>query len=1368
MNNLDRVHALAEKLKAIRNIHLRSSEQGRDSESSISWAAERFIAKCIEKAQFETPLPDRAKAVEILTQQFLSSAQENPDHESAHEKASACLGALEKEGIIRFVLGEYQFAEVVRNALIFKDEMAELSENQAVIKALSSYHRYSDDYPSLVLGQEELNTIYLRHKTCFPATPELSELSEGNPSLLTKLSVDGALFYRLNFKRQGSPDYLDENLCAKIAALVWMDIEKESTAEGAKALDWYRKVRSLSGWDRAPLFLPEEAQERLLDGILLLLLDEPSLKGGWDAEIERVGCEIAFPEHRNRISQLKNAPSPDAGLVDCWKWWGSVSRYSRGDDIGIHDGSRSQVGRLLFVLLRFDGEEVPHRAEPFKRLFKILGDHHEHPYLAYWLIYYFSFSNRPEFIAWMLRNVGTASMGLLLLDRIEFFFHQFGGGWNENREGREKFRSLLWEEAVGIFAQTVGVVGQVPPLQDRAQAIVDIVQSLFSRRLEFEGRQNSQPNAGEGVYLASRAKYLLDTLSDASIIRHDYPAPIKSTHFLSALAPELHDIISRNIAALKAAKPDAVPYTGLMTILWLLESIDRVDKTTRDQSQSYLRHSKESRRIEPLDVAETIVRLYTDELKAEHVETDMEGKPRLGVVLEYSELIEESPWIRLAIVLERAERLNEFLLFDFSDSICHIQSNVKKDDDGYEELRAISNRSYKIRLHLRILLTLFESLTSKRTDIEFDPRPLREKVEAAIERVLTTYIILDLPYGRVDIFDPQVDRPVFSKHLNLFGRSVRALKQFAEKRQENIITRFSTQMRNFRLLSLLRRELVAERLIAIVDSNLDSFPLDKYLEDQHLLPEIEGALIEAINSGQIDKARKILEYGDKVTERHAYRADWEMTAYRIRLHMILAEEDELAGKLKKINDLPLPEKYQRQSKVNGHIDEYHDLEARREHIIGLTYLETDPEEAYRRFNKLLKRYPKSRANAVNRFAAHIRMADQEKEEAAKKKAIKDALVEWQQAEKQLENGKLDSAENYNLLFCYFELDRPEDFEATWNSLDSSIKMDRHFLELTAQHFKTTHNDLAFREMLLTAKRYHGISDANIPDWYAKLAALLETSGTASNPQVSRTINRVESFDPDVLRRALNEIRLLSLQSPENFAQVVADNTSIGSDPIATFLLERVCYACHGLVERIASISKLDGKENASNMAEPVYNHLLGEFLRQQSFVLKQPEVTCGSECGYSEEGKGAGELDIQVRWGGSMIGTTIEALRIGGTRTDLASQDKDHIVRHATKLHQNYDRTNACLFLVNYVQGSNFADVVGWYENYIRSEEYGKRHKDKGLQFKIENYDIRPDNRSIKCFKEIIQESGLEESPILSPCTVFHLLVNLSNPRSMN
>lgn len=555
---------------------------------------------------------------------------------------------------------------------------------------------------------------------------------------------------------------------------------------------------------------------------------------------------------------------------------------------------------------------------------------------------------------------------------------------------------------------------------------------------------------------------------------------------------------------------------------------------------------------------------------------------------------------------------------------------------------------HRLRLHLRILLRARSAAPAE--------------VEAAIVTLLKT-----ARDRKLNVLSAELDRPTSIVVPRLLSELAEGLNVFAPDRSAEALaalTEVSDLDAHLELARVMKSAGARETLLR----EATAIDLDQDLARPRSPHEMARLLQFAIEADQAELAKRVLEFGDK---RFVQPGDWHYLSFGLRALMVGTE-----GGASAIDALPAPEGAEE------------DIDRTRRFVRGVVLLRTDAAAAECEFAALLREEPSS-ANAVNLFAARLKIAAETPNPEERRNLYLAAERSWRRAiEAFSEQERALVHENaiFNQLTAFEGAAADDEFDQTFAALDQVRQLQLPILELRLQNLKRRGQRDEATRLLARARDFHrgpgGIGEVKVDE----LARAVELEASAMLPSVASARQQAEAR----VAKHRAELGNLRRMRPEHLAAVAGETETTS---LAEFLLEEMIVAATELQLHVNVLQQL--------ALEDEYNDIYVSMLRMRLSAWHW-QILDQTRGGQSDgPGKQAGRRDWTYRGSNGQELALAEAYRLTSVNTTA-------IDKHLGKL-EKYDPVgHPQHFVVVYAEG---LDLDQFWPKYV--EHVGKSRPEK-------------------------------------------------------
>jgi hypothetical protein len=1216
---------------------------------------------------------------------------------------------------LRVVLGQIEIPQGVAWDHYHKKDESYPKHEIALVTEIKKAKYGSNGYEQkkLVITHDDLNIIYNNHKNCFKQMPELVVLEKNN--IIKKHNSD----YLIPIRGSFSSDNPWFSLANKVAGLLWEELFQNDNIINNNIFDnWFEKVINFRNFYDAPAYMSNDAQSYFFEIVGTRIIEERDLLG-WEKEPQRVFYEFrgAFNgDYQNAIPVLN---FNEKTLLEYYYWWHD-SLYSNILDDSIIDGCRKHISTLIFNIARYDNHLVKNRIIEFLKM------GHQIPFMSN-IIPDVIYRICPQIIPLLFDDLETMSLGAILLERVlnsEFFVWE---RLNNDIKTSNEIKLSIWNRCIDLILEKLVTRFHETSWEVKSKAIFDVILYLAKKSFKYQDKENlSSSNIKLLNILNSIEESSLNKIRNCNL--NDYISGNIEGDIIVIISPYLLNSIKNNInETIRVGNPN-IPFIKLKLLFWLLGIAYHFNNAKWNNNR--LKYPDvPDKEVFINTMIQSILEYYYKEIEREkYTISGREGEYVISWSYE-PEIIDTYPWDLLTVILNKNNQLEKIInLIDYSEKIKRIYpipesipdsiSSEEKTDSYYGKVRLRDSWAHKIRLHLKILLNIYEGILTKKQiyDIDTNIDDLLLKIEKYILEIVLHFNKDNIQSGKIDIFSGEYERALFyKKESSIFPHFAKLLNNFNDRLRNDFIEKYIKIIDEPNRMAQLSGFIISEKSKKIINKKLKKFEVEKYLETLIKFDDIEHLLINITNSKNCEIAKKIIKYGDG-DENIKERKNWIILSYRIKIAIAYYEND-----IESFNKINIP--------MRDDIDDiaYRELEKRRDFFIGLLKLETEPTLSYGIFDRLYNENKSQGDSAINRFAAKIKIADNYQEINEKRKILQEALDEWISAEKELpgeEIIRVINESNYNKLYCYYSLKRYQEFELLWNNLEEYQRMQLENIDIACKCFIEQRQFVKCENICDKAKEYHIDHEA-----IKKIEIIQKSIHQKQKKLITFTRPRYSNNYKDEFLLNYNEIfiRIKDFEK-EDLVKIVSSKSDI-----ADYILTEIIDISELFLEKIFIFKE--------KIHEDHYNDIF-EILLKRNFHPFYWEVSSQNRSGYSQTGNDAGELDIKISYKSNYV-TAIEAFRLETFNTNII---RDHII----KLISKYNSPGAkYLYILVYFEGDNFEDVWEKYKSNLSAINYGERFD------KIEIRDISIDLN----LKNNIRVSLASHNDL----NIFHIFLNFIN-----
>jgi hypothetical protein len=1099
-----------------------------------------------------------------------------------------------------------------RDKRIFK-----YSQQLSFIELLLEKKRQGSVY-RLSLSHEKLDLIHTQHKSLFPKTPPLNTLTTNN------LVVYDEEYCYLNL-RNPEPNYWT-TLTDKVGLLLWSLMKEDDKTGSTKNVlkEWILKMRYLDNFILSPKLMSHEERDFFLKDCLYLLLQEVDLVGK-EQEFSKL---ILSQRDWENIFNITNLTIEIPDLTKAGNIF-SLYDFVDGFDNIFHNslwdqGERWYVDMLiqLIVLCDNDSGNSLYNIPTIKTL---LSESFTRPYLL-WRSCFYIYEWKPEIIPYLCLDQEIASLAFRL-----FTASKIASEFSPNQSTDIKKEALC-----RCFGLIISTLQHSPNLScaDGALIVFECLIKVAEQKWKHYSKQPTTSVLQKRDVSTKLLNQLIEVLKDKKPRSDSYLSNILFWLFKNIKEYDSYKNYPQGVIGLPCTKMDMYSFT-----LQLLLSTEYQNKK-RETDNMFMR--------------ELVTQFHADYLAAINLKTAprwnfdasqmKESVPIWSTVQKGVDIIKWESWV---LLFEKYD-----LLLDFLNPSGLKLENTEDEWNKYNQF--VVN---KIRQHLAILILSHQRLRSDEFTYKrqgFNVQSTLTEIEQAIVRLVSKFSIQDTVEGKLDIFSSRYERSVDVEDEALLPILAQAVNKFDSKHKEEILKSLINADSISKCLKILDY-LSSEVDVSFVKKQIKDFDVSHYLDGKNNIPEIETVVLRlAENEEFMEKTKEAAEYWKERVLSKRNGAEYQITYFRIKLLVAYYEGDEQA--ILSENSFS----YDSFSTSKGF--EF-DKEETRNFYIGLVKAKNnDFKSAYEIFDKLFHSKQNNKSGiAINRFYAHIGLAQVETNLEKREKGLWKALEEWIDYEKSipevnneraLQLQDVEANIHFNKLNIYHQLRRHEQFDQLFSSMDKTRRLQKHFFELRLENYiERGHYEFA-KALVNEAITYHQTHEGKLPEF------------------IQAAVERLE--DEDDYKRLKRDYLQIVTRSPEKLVLILPENI-VKARNLSDYILKEICDSANDVLDLINSVEQIN--------LEDKYTDLL--LLSLQSKFRNWYWKLGNARGGFSDSNKrNNGELDFVITAADNSRIATCEALLLHGKNTNL-------VTKHVIKTF-NYDHRRKLFFIIAYYNGKDF------------------------------------------------------------------------------
>ncbi len=1146
------------------------------------------------------------------------------EHTAAAALPAGRLVALKENGLVRLSLGQVEpvsarHLDLVKHALS-PDDLLDLE----IVRKLA----HVPTCGALWISADDLQACHHAHRVVHESTPELARLVEA--PLFAPSEREGRSGYVLDLGAAEGATW-PTRLVIEAGARLWTTVARSTTPEhdSTSMREWLLKMTRADGIVDTPRFLSRDLRERFLDAAhATILADESLVDFAGEAKLQLAG----------RVPPLTlPALHPEATAAGRYRWW---EDFENGTRIEPYDEARPLINALVATIVRYDRSDGGWYTA-YRRIIELLSAGATKAYLA-GLLPLLIANSRPEATAALFSEQDTLALGLILLSGLRIVEASTMDSF-ELREARSHSRKLfLLREALELFR--CSLVTSRPPNADgtRASAAMAILETLqaFARDCD-RGVDNARSEAArlrcEEIYSLT-ANTIGAATPDAPVIVPGHPS--YQSYVVTAEAQSLVDLSAAVSTAANVVSDLKVHHELLRFVT--------------EHQQAFAPYPEGTFAALRMTIVGRIVERYGHALELGKADASFRHHFRRPALTSI-------PWEATACALFETDGLGAWLhLPELKKKILDLpeQAGDRQRED------VIAGCAARLRAHLEVLHTAHRRLP-KFTGAKRAARDsVRRELETAITELVTSGTAV--ARGSVDLFDRRAAIGQHNDVAEVASHAAVVIPAFSNSSGPVVLERWVARTED---------PLILLKIEAAVELPLIKQLVRRRLADDAILAKADGEswfdsltqmAADAAAANQRDVADRLLARGDRVAEKHPWRAKWERAAFRARLLLSYHQRDSQA-----IGALPMPSTAVGDTQAAQ--DQRRVLESSRAFYEALLMIDTEPAKARGLFESQLSSQPDSPSLLANIFAAELRSAKMLENPAERRDAYETALRSWERTLAAYPRPELLDPGGPNTFIALDEAQLDDEFDARWRALDEADRCRRDTMLVSSREPDAPGSHRGPR--LAPRTRLRNSSATPRPTYVAR--------GEKNGPSVTTKI----ALSTEDYRRYWNDIRGLT---PSDIASVLGGTTARS---VEDFILDIHVAAVKELLKRLPDIDKLKDENKVNDLVGALIqmriSHL-GWTLCDQSRA--GSTYTAASKA--SRDASGVNERDWVIRDG---LGDFVlsEALR-------LSSVETAKIDEHMVKVAGRYNPDGALLTVVLvYFEGSDFSSFVDRYREHV-------------------------------------------------------------------
>lgn len=1138
-----------------------------------------------------------------------------------------------------------------RNQDFFKRNQNELT----FLKEIHQLGKNKDDR-SLLLEKEEAKSIIEEHQSVYKNCPSFESfihsgfLEEEADSSRLVLTLS-----RGSFNNSTSPKLFESNQ-SYIFSLVWEKI----LVDGKTIFDWLRRVVALRVYAADIIqYASKNSKESFIKQAWQVLRNESDLqfsnseidKCWWDNEGVGRYYGGVFPEPSAISYKLDN--SSLFNLYDSMLDLTSIDQSS----LFWHQRVRLDFGLLISILIENDSPFKNYR--DVKRLFDVSRTS---PYIL-WKTAYIIKTCYPEIIPYLLQDKDLSAIGMHLLSQMDI--NPIALSRRDGVEGRiekAKYLSEMWSKCLLIVSHALHNCNNY----EIGAMLVDITKPILHK--VFQEKESLELRS---IYLKRYQRSLNCFWGENDKEGLSYYV---SNAFLQHRLKGRSDVLDAIVTKVRFGDR-ILPHSNLKSIsLWKYKLLVDLLGGAKRHVLSWENFNEE--------LISSIFSIYEDDFKELKItfQSGLLRSIKEDWVVWFRDVANYNliDWDSFLLEINRTKKLDDFFVLPRSVKV----DNSIKDNE--------KTQCFKIRFHLSILLESYHRIVKMKLK-SLESKTLSDALKMAIVSLVNKY-------GAV-IFKPDIEEQM-NRSINLFAYVFELSNFFDAENRLLLIKDIVSFEISFSQYIIMYNAFHSEEDKSVLIKEVEKIDVEKFINSRFWLPQIETALIEAVNSGLfIKQAKKILESYEGIVERKKLAREKQELIFEIKLILALHEKDEHF--LDRI-EIPKPK-----HRIYG--KRAYDYGARKKFIKGLIYLnQSKLEEASKLFSPLARTNKEIPNYQLIKLLADLRILLLEEKTIINEGKIKSEIQKIYLQTIDIENeckrkgeekgeGSEEGAYEVNwvlqiLLTCCKELDLAVDFYNIYYArLDAFQRIHPNYLEISIPFLIGQGKKQEAIALLMEAKSCHA-GLGTMPPFIIALEKLIYAE------DIPEYYAALRNHYKDILMLPLDEM-----------IKTVPRRVNPFSKELDEFILFELCFAINQLLFKLKTIEAVFGGIDLKSVKEDYFTDLIELVLNAQlkSFCYK---LDSQSRKGASGTGKGMGEIDLGL--GFNVKDIVIEAVRVYSYQT--WNTNKKEVVKHIRKTF-NYSPSRDMFYNLVYYQNEDFnKDWVDFVTNLLPSIKFPKGFSLKG------------------------------------------------------
>ncbi|WP_319226674.1 hypothetical protein [Draconibacterium orientale] len=861
-----------------------------------------------------------------------------------------------------------------------------------------------------------------------------------------------------------------------------------------------------------------------------------------------------------------------------------------------------------------------------KRFTKLLDLSKNRPFLLDNVIFSI-YNTYPELIPTLLVYEPTISVGMALIKKVRL-----------HSDTIDELDGLTY--ATKLFKKSFDLaLYKIRKLENKTSLLYEIIIDLM-KDYYFKPNQSNQIAINQKEEINNRLEYVLNLISEDNIIEEIY------NDFVS----QIYQNTLNNVNEFGYLQvPD------LKILFWLLSVCEK--KNSPDKEKQLTKTTN------------CIYDIYTNEIN--RLETIKYGEKKIVKWYRDQEEIETLSWEAFFIHLDSRKLISLYSLYS------NIEVNIpEKFEDGTKNRNyyddTVQTIAYKIRLNLCIFIhARFNLKGSNHNDLILS-------LENTISNLISWYCYDDFKDNKINIFDSHYELSRFGNFTYDFAAKIGKLLNIVSNKY--FINSIINNSSNIGFLARTLKNTVSESDRKQLLAKVDESNIKEYLKNVHTTTEIQQLLIDlSEEKDKVSLLPEIIEFGDK--HYNPNNKDWKKFSYTYKL-LVAAQ----TGNMNDIESIHDNNKDIINSFTSNSKKEYEDTYW---FYKALCAYNTNPEEGYKLYNKIVVANKKNVTAVLNRFASKIKWALQA--ESNKIILLQSAIEEWEEYEQSCSIDELKSVQEnsiLNKLICYYHLNKVAEFENLWENLSPELQYSFQLIEVRIGFLKGQWKEKDLDVYISEIINFHKDSNGNLPE---EIEQLIEDS-----KRQKLTIESNIAILPNEDIKGLSDAYIqINKREIDDFIKIIKsrelDNEVFCVKHLLLPTLEKI------LDQKIIFRGR-DGENKYTQLVSMLIDEKFSFF---DNWVIRTQPPGGESETTF-------GEKDLVIEHQKHPI-TIIEALRLDGLNTPKI---EDHIERF-----DRYDNIGLLFYVVltYYEKKDGFHDNWEKYKEVVRCYDFKKtKLKSKG------------------------------------------------------